>query len=166
MCNTPRGALEDTVGNPLYSEGIKQLRAGNLENAQRLVEQAKRQGDASVEELRDMAYGLDEHGERDLATELLREALRQEPSAAEPACALAMYLLEKQEDEQAAAVLKPALAAAPDHPKANLCMAMALAKTEAARARTHAARAMKAPDADVRAQAEALDKVLAQHEPR
>ncbi|WP_375756488.1 hypothetical protein [Corallococcus exercitus] len=154
------------MGNYLYSEGIKELRAGNFENAQRLVEQAKKQGDASVEELHAMAFAMDGHGQRGFATELLQEALRQQPTAAEPACVLAMFHLEKQEDEQAAAVLKPALAASPDHPKANLCMAMALAKTEAARARTHAAKAMKDTDADVRAQAEALDKVLAQHEPR
>ncbi|CAM4142957.1 hypothetical protein [Corallococcus exiguus] len=149
-----------------YSEGIKELRAGNFENAQRLVEQAKKQGDASVEELTAMAFAMDGHNQRGFATELLQEALKQEPSAVDPACALAMYHLEKQEDAQAAAVLKPALDAAPDHPKANLCMAMALAKTEAAKARAHAAKAAKDTDADVRAQAEALDKVLSEHEPR
>ncbi|MBZ4332147.1 hypothetical protein NR800_32675 [Corallococcus interemptor] len=149
-----------------YSEGIKELRAGNFENAQRLVEQAKQQGDASVEELQAMAFAMDAHQQRGFATELLQEALKREPSAVEPACALAMFHLEKQEDAQAAAVLKPALDAAPDHPKANLCMAMALAKTEAAKARAHLTKAAKDTDADVRAQAEALDKVLAEHEPR
>lgn len=154
------------MGNYLYSEGIKELRAGNFENAQRLVEQAKQQGDASVEELHAMAFAMDGQGQRGFATELLQEALKQQPSAAEPACVLAMFHLEKQEDAQAVEVLKAALAASPEHPKANLCMAMALAKTEAGKARTHAAKAMKDTDADVRQQAEALDKVLAEHEPR
>ncbi|RKH72982.1 hypothetical protein [Corallococcus aberystwythensis] len=154
------------MGSYPYSEGIKELRAGNFENAQRLVEQAKKQGDASVEELHAMAFAMDGHGQRGFATELLQEALRQQPTAVEPACVLAMYHLEKQEDAQAEAILKPALAASPEHPKANLCMAMALAKTETAKARAHLVKAAKDTDADVREQAAALDKVLAQHEPR
>ncbi|WP_223642216.1 hypothetical protein [Corallococcus sp. EGB] len=149
-----------------YSEGIKELRAGHLENAQRLVDQVKQRGDATVEELQAMAFAMDEHDQRGFATEFLREALKQQPSAVEPACLLAMFHLEKQEDAQAAEVLKPALASSPAHPKANLCMAMALAKTEAARARAHLARAAKDTDEDVRQQAEALDKALAEHEPR
>ncbi|MCY1036406.1 hypothetical protein OV207_33525 [Corallococcus sp. BB11-1] len=149
-----------------YLEAIKQVKAGNLEEAQRLVEEASKQGHASVEELLAMAFAMDEKKQRPLATSLLEEALKRQPSAVEPACVLAMFHLENQEDAEAARILTPALAASPDHPKANLCMAMALAKTETERARTFAAKAMKDPDADIRQQAEALDKSLSEHAPR
>ena len=72
-----------------------------------------------------------------------------------------MALLEREEDARAEQVLAPVLAAHPDHPRANLYMAMALAKTDADRARGHVAKARQAPDPEAREQAAALERVLA-----
>ncbi|WP_208726748.1 tetratricopeptide repeat protein [Corallococcus terminator] len=151
------------MGSDLYRQGIDQLNAGNTAEAQRLLEEARKQAPDSVEVLHGLALVLDAKGERAASVALLKEALQRDPTAPGPACDLAMFHLEHEEDEQAVRILTPVLAASPDHPQANLAMAMALAKTEAVRARTFTARAMKTADEEARAQAEELDKVLAKH---
>ncbi|QAT82520.1 Beta-barrel assembly-enhancing protease [Corallococcus coralloides] len=154
------------MGSDAYLEEIQQLRADDAQGALNLVDRARKQADLSVEELTRLAHALDERKQRIAALTLLEEALRREPTAAEPAYTLAMLYLEQQQDARAVEVLKPVLAAQPDHDKANLTLAMALAKTEPSQARAHAARAAKSPDEDVRAQAQELEKVLAEHASR
>ena len=74
-----------------------------------------------------------------------------------------MSLLERGEDARAEQVLAPVLAAHPSHPRANLYQAMALAKTDPARARAHVAKVLGDSDPELRREAEALDRVLAEH---
>jgi predicted Zn-dependent protease len=154
------------VENHPYLEQTQQLRDGDRDGARRIVEQATKQGNVSADDLHALALVMDEKRLREASTQLLEEVLRREPTAVESACVLAMFHLENQEDPEAADVLRPVLAASPDHPRANLVMAMALSKTESIKARTHAAKAKKDTDPDVRAQAEALDQILAEHSPR
>ncbi len=98
------------MGSHPYLEQTQQLRDGDREGVRRLVEEATKQGNASVYDLYAVALVLDEKRLREEAMSLLKEVLRREPTAAEPACVLA-YL-------------------------------------------------------DVRTQAEALDKIFAEHSPR
>jgi Tfp pilus assembly protein PilF len=147
----------------LYRDGMARLEAGDAEEARRLLEEALRKTPDSVEVMHGLARALDLAGNRGRALELLERAHARAPAAPEPAVDLAMTLLEWGEDTRAARVLTPALTAWPEHTRANLHMAMALAKTDPARARDHARKALVDPDPDVRQQAELLESVLAEH---
>jgi predicted Zn-dependent protease len=92
--------------------------------------------------------------------ELLEQAHAQAPDEPDTACNLAMLLLEEEQDRRAMEILAPALAAHPDHPRANLCLAMALAKLDPFLAREHAAKALRDSDPERRLQAKALLQVL------
>jgi predicted Zn-dependent protease len=92
--------------------------------------------------------------------EQLEQAYAQAPEDPETACNLAMLFLEEEQDSRAMEILRPVLAAQPDHPRANLCMAMALAKLDPFLAREHAAKALRDSDPERRQQAKALLQVL------
>ena len=116
--------------------------------------------EGSVEAMHEQARALDLSGDRVGALGLLERAHAAAPSAPEPACDLAMLYLEQQQDARAENVLVPVLQAQPDHPRANLHMAMALAKTAPVRARDCAAKAMRDSNPDRRQQAEVLHRLL------
>ncbi len=89
-----------------------------------------------------------------------QEAHLQAPTEPGPACELAMLYLEKEEDAWAQQVLAPVLEAHPEHPRANLCMAMALVKEAPERAHVHVEKALRDSDPEGRRQAEALSQLL------
>jgi Flp pilus assembly protein TadD len=149
------------VGTDLYRDGMARLEAGDVEEGRRLLEEALHKAPGDVKVMHGLALALDLAGERARALELLEFAHARAPSEPGPACDLAMSLLERGEDARAEQVLAPVLAAHPGHPRANLYMAMALAKTDAARARAHVAKVLKDEDPELRQEAEALDRVLA-----
>ena len=91
-----------------------------------------------------------------------QEAHLRAPGEPEPACELAMLYLEKEEDTWAQQALAPVLKAHPEHPRANLCMAMALVKEAPERARVHVEKALRDSDPEGRRQAEALSRMLAE----
>jgi Flp pilus assembly protein TadD len=148
------------VETDLYRDGMARLEAGDVEQGRRLLEEALRKAPGDARVMHGLALALDLAGERTRALELLELAHTRAPSEPEPACDLAMALLERGEDTRAEQVLAPVLSAHPDHPRANLYQAMALAKTDPARARTHVAKVTRDSDPELRRQAEALDQVL------
>jgi thioredoxin-like negative regulator of GroEL len=152
-----RGVL---VKTDLYREGVARLERGEVEEGRRLLEAAWAEAPDSVEILRGLALALDLAGERPRAMELLERAHAKLPTDPDSASFLAMMYLEKEQDAQAERVLTPVLAAHPDHPRANLHMAMALAKTDPLRAREHAEKALRETDPERRQQAETLLQVL------
>jgi predicted Zn-dependent protease len=113
-----------------------------------------------VEVMQGLARALDLAGERPRALELLEQAHARAPSDPGPACDLAMLYLELEQDTRAEQILTPVLAAHPEHPRANLHLAMALAKTAPQRARGHAEKALQATEPELRQQAEALHRIL------
>jgi len=153
------------VGTDLYRDGMARLEAGDVKEGRRLLEEALHKAPGDVKAMHGLALALDVLGERTRALELLEFAHARAPSEPEPACALAMSLLERGEDARAEQVLAPVLDAHPGHPRANLYRAMALAKTDPARARTHVAKVLRDSDPELRREAEALDQVLAEHAP-
>jgi Tfp pilus assembly protein PilF len=140
---------------------MARLERGEVEEARGLLEAALRDAPESVEVMHGLARAWDLSGDRTRALELLERAHALAPAAPGPACDLAMLYLEREQDAQAERVLAPVLAAHPEHPRANLHMAMALAKTEPVRARGCAAKALRDTDPETRQQAEALQRVLA-----
>ena len=148
-----------------YTEGMALLERGEVAEGRRLLEEALRQEPGSVERMHGLARALDLAGERSAAMALLEGGHVPPPTAPGPACDLAMLLLEHEEDAQAEKVLAPVLRAHPHHPRANLHMAMALAKTTPIRAREYAAQALQDSDPEIQRQAEALHRVLAAHAP-
>ena len=144
----------------LYRDGMARLEAGDVEEGRRLLEEALRKAPGDVKVMHGLALALDLAGERPRALELLELAHTRAPSEPGPACDLAMALLERGEDTRAEQVLAPVLSTHPEHPRANLYQAMALAKTDAARARAHVAKVLHDSDPELRRQAEALDQVL------
>ncbi len=153
------------MGTDLYRDGMARLEAGDVEEGRRLLEQALHEAPGDVKVMHGLALALDLSGERARAVELLEFAHARAPSEPGPACDLAMSLLERGEDARAAQVLAPVLDAHPAHPRANLYQAMALAKTDPARARAHVAKVPRDADEELRREAEALDRVLAEHAP-
>lgn len=153
------------MGMDLYRDGMARLEAGDVEEGRRLLEEALHKTPGDVKVMHGLALALDLAGERTRAVELLEFAHARAPSEPEPACELAMSLLERGEDARAEQVLAPVLAAHPGHPRANLYQAMALAKTDPARARAHVAKVLGDSDPVLRQEAEALDRVLAEHAP-
>ena len=149
----------------LYRDGMARLEAGDVEEGRRLLEEALREAPGDVRAMHGLALALDLAGERDRALELLEFAHARAPSEPAPACDLAMSLLERGEDARAEQVLAPVLGAHPSHARANLYVAMALAKTNPARARAHVAKVPRDADPELRREAEALDRVLAEHAP-
>ena len=149
----------------LYQEGMARLERGEVEEGRQLLEAAWREAPDSVEILHGLARALDLAGERARAVELLERAHARAPTEPGPACDLAMLYLEHEEDAHAERVLEPVLSAHPEHPRANLHMAMALAKTAPLRARGHVEKALRDSDPERRRQAEALHRVLAAHAP-
>jgi thioredoxin-like negative regulator of GroEL len=148
------------VNTDLYREGVARLERGEVEEGRRLLEAAWAQAPHSVEVMQGLALALDLAGERTRALELLERAHVQVPTDPDPASFLAMMYLEREQDAQAEQVLTPVLAAHPDHPRANLHMAMALAKTDPLRAREHVEKALRDSDPERRQQAETLLQVL------
>ncbi|HYH98270.1 tetratricopeptide repeat protein [Hyalangium sp.] len=144
----------------LYHEGVARLKRGEVEEGRRLLEAAWAEAPDSVEIMRSLALALEMAGERTRAVELLERAHTQLPVDPESASFLAMLYLENEQDAQAERVLTPVLAAHPDHPRANLHMAMALAKTDPLSAREHAEKALRETDPEQRQQAETLLQVL------
>jgi Tfp pilus assembly protein PilF len=136
------------------------LEQGEVAEGRRLLEAAWAAEPDSVEVMRGLARALDLAGERSRSLDLLERAHAQAPTEPGPACDLAMLYLEHQKDIQAEQILTPVLAAHPDHPRANLHMAMALAKTAPQRARAHAEKALEDTDPERRQQAEALHRML------
>ncbi len=149
----------------LYRDGMARLEAGDGEEGRRLLEEALRKAPGDVRVMHGLALALDLTGERARALELLELAHARAPSEPGPACDLAMALLERGEDTRAEQVLAPVLSTHPDHPRANLYEAMALAKTDPARARAHVAKVPRDSDPELWREAEALDRVLAEHAP-
>ncbi|WP_309893917.1 tetratricopeptide repeat protein [Archangium sp.] len=144
----------------LYRDGMARLEAGDVEQGRRLLEEALRKAPGDVKVMHGLALALDLAGERTRALELLELAHTRAPSEPGPACDLAMALLERGEDTRAEQVLAPVLSTHADHPRANLYQSMALAKTDAARARAHVVKVLRDSDPELRRQAEALDQVL------
>ncbi|MBN1205050.1 MAG: tetratricopeptide repeat protein [Myxococcaceae bacterium] len=145
---------------------MARLERGEVEEGRRLLEEAWREEPESVERMHGLARALDLAGERARALELLERAHARAPGAPGPACDLAMLLLEHEQEARAEQVLAPVLRAHPEHPRANLHMAMALAKTAPIRARAYAAKALQDSDPELRRQAESLHQALTAHGPR
>ncbi|XSE95812.1 hypothetical protein VZL07_36405 [Pseudomyxococcus flavus] len=152
------------MGTDLYRDGMARLDAGDVAEGRRLLEEALRKSPGDVAVMHGLSRALDLAGERARSVELLEHAHARAPSEPGPALDLAMALLEREEDARAVQVISPVLQAHPEDTRANLYMAMALAKTDAVKARVHAAKAMKDPDPEVKQQAQALDGVLAAHQ--
>ncbi|QRN98510.1 tetratricopeptide repeat protein [Archangium violaceum] len=148
------------MGEREYQDGMARLEAGDVEEGRRLLEAALRASPGSVEVMHGLARALDLAGERGQARALLERAHAQAPGEPGPACDLAMLYLEEEEGTRAERVLAPVLAAHPEHPRANLCMAMALAKAQPERARGHVVKALQETEPEGRRQAEALRRVL------
>jgi predicted Zn-dependent protease len=151
------------VKTDLYGDGMARLVRGEVEEGRRLLEAAWAQEPDSVVIMHGLARALDLAGEHSRARELLERAHSQDPTEPDPACDLAMLHLEQEQDSRAEQILTPVLAAHPEHPRANLHMAMALAKTEPLRARDHAEKALQDTDPEWRQQAEALRRALLGH---
>jgi thioredoxin-like negative regulator of GroEL len=149
----------------LYRDGMACLERGEVEEGRRLLEAAWAAAPESVEVMQGLARALDLAGERTQALELLMRAHARAPTDPGPACDLAMLYLELEQDSRAEQILTPVLAAHPDHPRANLHLAMALAKTAPQRARGYATKALQASEPELRRQAEALHRVLQGHGP-
>ncbi|MFL5343307.1 MAG: tetratricopeptide repeat protein [Hyalangium sp.] len=144
-----------------YRDAMARLERGEVEEARRLLEAAWREAPQSVELMHGLARALDLAGDRPRALELLERAHAAAPTEPEPACDLAMLYLEHEQEARAERVLAPVLLAQPDHPRANLCLALALAKTDPLRARGCAAKATRDADPQRRQQAETLQRMLA-----
>lgn len=144
----------------LYRDGMAHLERGEVEEGRRLLEEAWAAAPDSVEVMHGLARALDLAGERPRAMELLERAHALAPTEPGPACDLAMLSLELGRDTRAEQILAPVLAAHPEHPRANLHMAMALAKAAPLRARGYAAKALHATDPELRQQAQALHRAL------
>ncbi|WP_043713449.1 tetratricopeptide repeat protein [Corallococcus macrosporus] len=154
---------ENSVGTDLYRDGMARLDAGDVAEGRRLLEEALRKSPGDVTVMHGLSRALDLAGERARSVELLEHANARAPAEPGPAHDLAMALLEREEDARAVQVLTPVLQAHPDDTRGHLFMAMALAKTDAAQARVHTAKALMDPNPDVKLQAQALDGVLAEH---
>jgi Tfp pilus assembly protein PilF len=139
---------------------MARLERGEVEEGRRLLEAAWAQAPDSVDVMQGLARALDLAGERARAQELLERAHAQAPTEPGPASDLAMLYLEHEQDARAEQILAPVLAAHPEHPRANLYMAMALAKTAPLRARAHAEKVLQDSDPERRRQAEALLRAL------
>lgn len=144
----------------VYQDAMARLERGEVEQVLPELEAAWRESPDSVEVMHALALALDLSGERQRAMELLERAHALALTEPEPACDLAMLLLEHSQDSRAERVLAPALEAHPESTRAQLCMAMALAKTDALRASEHARRALQDPEPERRRQAEALLQAL------
>jgi predicted Zn-dependent protease len=144
----------------LYRDGMACLERGEVEEGRRLLEAAWAAAPDSVEVMQGLARALDLAGERPQAMELLARAHARAPTDPGPACDLAMLYLELEQDTRAEQILTPVHAAHPEHPRTNLHLAMALAKTAPQRARGYAAKALQASEPELRRQAEALHRVL------
>jgi Tfp pilus assembly protein PilF len=136
------------------------LERGEVERGLRLLEEAWRQAPEAVERMHGLARALDLAGERTRAMELLERAHALAPTEPGTACDLALLLLEHEQDAQAEQIITPVLHAHPHHGRANLHMAMALAKTRPIRAREYAAKALQDSDPELQRQAEALHRTL------
>jgi predicted Zn-dependent protease len=148
------------VKTDLFRDGMARLERGEVEEGRRLLEEAWAAAPDSVEVMQGLARALDLAGERPRALELLERAHAQAPTDPGPACDLAMLYLELERDSRAEQILTPVIAAHPEHPRANLHLAMALAKTAPQRARGYAEKALRATDPELRRQAETLHRVL------
>lgn len=144
----------------LYRDGMAHLERGEVEEGRQLLEAAWAAAPDSVAVMQGLARALDLAGERSRAVELLERAHALAPAEPGPACDLAMLSLELGKDTRAEQILTPVLAAHPEHPRANLHMAMALAKTAPRRAREYAEKALQAKEPELRQQAQALHRVL------
>jgi Tfp pilus assembly protein PilF len=153
------------VKTEAYQDAMARLEWGEVEEARRLLEAALREEPESVEVMHGLARALDLAGERTRAMELLERAHATAPTEPEPACDLAMMYLEREQDARAEQILAPVLHSHPEHPRANLHMALALAKTDTLRAGACAAKALRDTDPERRQQAEALQRALAGQEP-
>ncbi|MCE9670402.1 tetratricopeptide repeat protein [Myxococcus stipitatus] len=149
------------MGAGFYRDGMTRLMAGDVAEGLRLLEAALREAPDDAKVMHGLARALEASGERERSMELLTRVHEGAPAEPDPACDLALSLIERGDDERASRVLSPVLEAQPEHPRANFYMAMALAKTDAARARRHTVHARKSPDPDDRQAAAALDRVLA-----
>jgi Flp pilus assembly protein TadD len=144
---------------------MARLERGEVEEGHRLLEEAHQAAPGSVEVLHGLGRAMDLSGERARAVALWEQANALEPSAPGPASDLAMLALEQEEEARAERILRPVLEAHPEHPRANLLMAMALAKTEPVRARGYVAKALQEGEPEGRQQAEALFQLLEAHDP-
>jgi len=146
-----------------FEEAVALLTAGVASRAIPILEELQRKDPSSWQVLHALARAVDMEGDQTRAQELLQRAHALAPTEPEPACDLAMFLLATERDDSARKILEPAAAAHPDHPRVNLQLAMALAKSVPSRARVHAGKAMESADPDLQAQARALYSILASH---
>lgn len=148
--------------SPDFERAVALLTSGVAEQAIPLLEREKERSPGAWEVTHALARALDLAGQKRRAVSFFEEAHRQAPSEPEPACDLALFHLAKEELDLVHQILQPAAAAHPEHPRLNLFLAMALAKSSAGKARAHAAKALQSGDADTQEQARALYSVLAQ----
>lgn len=144
-----------------FEQAVALLTEGVAEQAVPLLEREAERHPTAWQVTHALARALDLTGNAERAVELFKKAHQQAPGEPEPACDLAMMHLAKEEDAEAQQILAPAIQAHADHPRLNLFMAMALAKSQAARARQHAAKAMESGDEELKAEARALYSILA-----
>jgi Flp pilus assembly protein TadD len=168
--NNPKAALQSALElrqlapknpNGPYLQGLVMLTSGQVDEARRLFRETLGLAPDSWEARLGLARALQMGTNKDpaQARTLLEEAVAKAPTEPGPVNELAVLYLEKPETAaKAKALLEQVLSAHPDEPGANLNMALALAKTDKAKAAQHARKAKQSTEPSVREQAERLLK--------
>jgi Flp pilus assembly protein TadD len=146
----------------VYLHGLAMLMTGKDEDAERILREALERVPNSSDVRLALGKVLRRQGNDTEAQRLLEEAVKLSPDEPGPANDLAVLLMSRPDGKAAArTVLEKALAAQPEDPGLNLNMALALADSDAKRARTHAQKAQASKQADIREQADRLVAALA-----
>jgi tetratricopeptide (TPR) repeat protein len=145
----------------IYLHGLSAFVAGKNEDADRILREALVKAPDSTPVRVALAKVRRRLGDDAEAQQFLEAALAAEPSDVGAANDLAVLHLSKPGGTASArAVLTEALKAHPDDPGLHLNLALALADSDAARARTHAQRAQASGDRHIREQADRLVAAL------